>query len=299
MGDDTLTDATVAAPSSVEASLDRILWACDFSEGAADALRFVLPIARAYGSAITALHVLPAAIGPGSSAPAFTNPALLRSHLHHDLAARLERAAGPAVQSHLAAVIALREGRPAGQIVDMASRLPADLLVVGTHGSRALGRYVFGSVAEEVIGSVRCPVLAVPALPETAALRPIATVLLATDFSAHAVLAGRRARALAAKLHARLLAVHVVEGPSLLSDRERLAEAQARLRDEAPGGESEGIATLGSASGEILRVSRERHADLVVMGVQGSRSLHTLLVGSTTHRVIRESPCPVLAVRQV
>ena len=57
--------------------------------------------------------------------------------------------------------------------------------------------------------------------------------------------------------------------------------------------------TSGSASVEILRIAAERAAELIVIGVHGSRGLHTLFVGSTVHRVVGEAPCAVLAVRRV
>ena len=38
------------------------------------------------------------------------------------------------------------------------------------------------------------------------------------------------------------------------------------------------------------------NADLVVMGTQGSGGAKRLVFGSTTERVLRESPVPVLAV---
>jgi len=57
--------------------------------------------------------------------------------------------------------------------------------------------------------------------------------------------------------------------------------------------------TAGSASREVLRIARERAAELVVMGVQGSSALHRLFFGSTTHRVVRDAPCAVLAVRRM
>lgn len=70
-------------------ALRRILWACDFSSCSAGALRFVIPLARAYGSDIPALHVMPTTVPPGAGAVSLTNTALLRPHLHHDVSLAL------------------------------------------------------------------------------------------------------------------------------------------------------------------------------------------------------------------
>lgn len=53
------------------------------------------------------------------------------------------------------------EGPVAPSIVDCANRLNASLIVVGTHGRTGLARLAIGSVAEQVIRSAQCSVLAV------------------------------------------------------------------------------------------------------------------------------------------
>jgi nucleotide-binding universal stress UspA family protein len=52
----------------------------------------------------------------------------------------------------------VRRGRPAEQLVRMASELDAMLIVVGTHGRRGLERLFVGSVAEEVVRTAPCAV---------------------------------------------------------------------------------------------------------------------------------------------
>ncbi len=51
-----------------------------------------------------------------------------------------------------------RLGAPAEQLVQLASDLDADLVVVGTHGRSGLQRLVLGSAAERVVRLARCPV---------------------------------------------------------------------------------------------------------------------------------------------
>lgn len=282
-------------------SFRRILWASDFSACSTGALRFVIPIARAYGSEITALHVVPTAVPAAGGLLSLANPALLQPHLHHTVAACLDRSVRPAIDASLPTRVALREGKPLDEILGQAARLPADLIVLGTRGQSALERTVLGSVAEGILGRAPCPVLAVPrrAVPPSGGL--LKTVLWATDFSAHATLAWRYALSLAAKSGARLLIVHVVEGNVLgghdeRARKQRLLETVAEGR--AAGCKAEAIVTTGRASREVLRTARERAADLVVMGTQGSRALHTLFFGSNALRVVRDAPCAVLAVRR-
>ncbi|MFO7751418.1 MAG: universal stress protein, partial [Desulfobacteraceae bacterium] len=50
---------------------------------------------------------------------------------------------------------------------------------------------------------------------------------------------------------------------------------------------------------EMIKHAKEKKIDMMVLGIRGHTLLNKLLVGSTTDRIIRDSPCPVLAVRQV
>jgi nucleotide-binding universal stress UspA family protein len=52
-------------------------------------------------------------------------------------------------------------GRPSHAIVEVASRLRADLIVMGTHGRTGLRRAVIGSVAEYVVRHAPCSVMCV------------------------------------------------------------------------------------------------------------------------------------------
>jgi len=55
---------------------------------------------------------------------------------------------------------------------------------------------------------------------------------------------------------------------------------------------------LGTPYEEIIKVARERGVDLIIIATHGYTGLEHFLLGSTTERVVRVSPCPVLVVRQ-
>lgn len=46
-------------------------------------------------------------------------------------------------------------------IVDYASTLEADLIIMGTHGYKGLEKIMFGSVADKVVRSAPCPVMTI------------------------------------------------------------------------------------------------------------------------------------------
>ncbi|MBN2654107.1 MAG: universal stress protein [Nitrospirae bacterium] len=53
----------------------------------------------------------------------------------------------------------------------------------------------------------------------------------------------------------------------------------------------------GAPYEEIIKFSEQNSIDLIVMGTHGRKGLDRLFFGSTVDRVLRNSKCPVLAVR--
>jgi nucleotide-binding universal stress UspA family protein len=54
-------------------------------------------------------------------------------------------------------------GKPAHEIVSLASQEMADIIVIATQGESGWQRFVFGSVAEKVVRHADCPVLTIRA----------------------------------------------------------------------------------------------------------------------------------------
>ena len=84
---------------------------------------------------------------------------------------------------------------------------------------------------------------------------------------------------------------------------ERLEESAAReLPKLARAAECEGLdveelIVHGEPAAEIVRVARERGADLIVISSHGRTGLGRILFGSTAESVVRYAPCPVLVVK--
>jgi nucleotide-binding universal stress UspA family protein len=53
------------------------------------------------------------------------------------------------------------KGIPFHEIINAATEIGADLIVIGTHGRTGLSHVVMGSVAEKVVRKASCPVLTV------------------------------------------------------------------------------------------------------------------------------------------
>ncbi|MCA1594319.1 MAG: universal stress protein, partial [Acidobacteria bacterium] len=68
-------------------------------------------------------------------------------------------------------------------------------------------------------------------------------------------------------------------------------------RKECAGLDVEDVVTHGEAASEIVRVARERGADLIVVSSHGRTGLGRILFGSTAESVVRHAHCPVLVVK--
>jgi nucleotide-binding universal stress UspA family protein len=56
------------------------------------------------------------------------------------------------------------------------------------------------------------------------------------------------------------------------------------------------VVTEGEVSEAIARVAAERNADFLVVGTKGRGALSRLVLGDTTHDIVKRTPCPVVVV---
>jgi nucleotide-binding universal stress UspA family protein len=139
-------------------------------------------------------------------------------------------------------------------------------------------------------------------------------ILVPTDFSESANNALTYGASFAREYGARLVLLHVVETMAVgyASDlfpvpmaevfQEISTYARTELGKLAAGVREKGIdvrevVVQGKPSAEIIRVAREESIDMIVLGTHGKGMLDKALFGSTTERVVRKAPCPVLTCR--
>jgi nucleotide-binding universal stress UspA family protein len=136
----------------------RILVPTDFSESAEQALDYAVALAAKVDATIHVLNVMtPNAMGgPYGMIYAEALDALVdgnRKALDDLVAARRTKASFAPVQ--------LEFGDARGVIDDIATKVGADLIVMGTRGRHGFSRMLLGSVAESVARTAPCPVLLV------------------------------------------------------------------------------------------------------------------------------------------
>jgi nucleotide-binding universal stress UspA family protein len=303
--------------------IKRILCPIDFSEFSGHALDYAVALAGWYEAEVTALYVstewqavgLMPSFGEDALPPIRLTPADREALLQHTKTF-VDRHAKSGVRVE----VALRESPNVHQeILAQAEALPADLIVLGTHGRSGFEHLLLGSIAEKILRKATCPVLVVPRRVESGSPEQVVHVrqiLCPVDFSTGSLEAVTFALSLAEEADAHVTLLHVQEMPPELASHpafgeidvdsiraEARAAALRRLRGLVP----ESVKTFctvdtevsdGRASRAILRLAAERKSDLIVMGVQGRGAVDRALFGSNTHEVIRAATCPVLTIRE-
>jgi nucleotide-binding universal stress UspA family protein len=136
-------------------NIKTILFATDFTERAEYAFQLACALARDYGARLLITHAhIPAPI-PYGDFGALPEPIELQQSLKGKLE-RIRPTDPGIVYEHVFLI-----GGPAPEIVRLASERHVDLIVMGTHGRRGLGRVLMGSVAEQVVRKANCPVVTV------------------------------------------------------------------------------------------------------------------------------------------
>ena len=140
------------------------LVAVDDTQAAAHVLEMACGLGAALGGAaeLHIVHVLPPLPTLPTLAPLVTAAAAMPPDLLEAGRILLDRTAAAAAERFRGKIIGhLGAGEPWRQILQMASDLSVDLIVVGTAGRTGIARMALGSVAEQVVRHAGCPVLVV------------------------------------------------------------------------------------------------------------------------------------------
>jgi nucleotide-binding universal stress UspA family protein len=295
-----------------EDPIETVLCATDFSETASQALHHATRLASRHQARLVLVHI----VEPLPADP-YPMPAALptgEANLRELGSERLQQLAREIAAPGLRVETRLEMGPPGSQLLEVAERERASLIVLGTRGLTGFRHLVFGSTAEHVVRCARCPVLTVhPEDPEP--VDDPSVVILPTDLSADAEVAADAFLALYGEATgAHLVLTFADSTPPYLDalQHERLEEwhepdarredLEARLAPMADRLRSRGFEVEvriqdGGAVDVITSLAEARGSDLIVMSTHGHSALVNVLLGRTAQRVVQHAKCPVLTVR--
>ncbi len=291
----------------------KILVPVDFSEYSNTALEYGLLWGETFGAELTLLHV----------------NTLFHEHYEYDrlmhsyqgivdkereqLHRWMKEHAARAAEREVKFRYEILDGRSAAQtILHYVKENPYDLVIIGTHGRSGIKHLLLGSVAEKVSRLSPYPVLTTHKDVEKFRVK---NILVPVDFSDYSRQATRMAVDIAREFDARIHLLHVFEranaahfqwipetvrpyfdmNPDL---RERILEDLQEYKDETIPHWTLEVVEEGLAYREIITYAEEHEIDLIVMATRGYNKFEYFWMwGSTTERVVRLAPCPVLTTR--
>jgi nucleotide-binding universal stress UspA family protein len=300
-------------------SIKNILCPTDFSDFSERAMRRATALARWFDCPVTALHVIPylpptLLVPPPLGAGMPVLPTGLLTERIEDVEAELAKIvamyekSGPKVRPEILT------GQPWREIESCAKELPADLVVLGTHGRSGWDRFLMGSTTEKLIRRLQCPVLTIgpkDSMPPSMLFRKI---LCALDLTAASQTTVDLAFSFAEEDLAAVTLLHVIDGdrsewfpaePQLKTHKDFVASVREgavremhRLAQDAPAFcKIDNLASEGTAWRQIVETAQKVEADLIVVGAHGRGGGGEWFLGSTAAQTLRHAPCPVLLAR--
>jgi nucleotide-binding universal stress UspA family protein len=274
-------------------TLQRILVPTDLSDFAGRALGWAALFQRRLGARLTLLY----ANEPWVPFDAIEGPASYLLQNEPELRVRLKKELRDHVERYLpaegeAADLRIIDAAPAQAILETATSVDADLIIMATHGRTGWRRALLGSVAEKVIHHADRSVLCIP---PGEAEPSVGKILCPVNFTPIARAALEQAATLAEMFDAALLIVHVLDTTDRAPDVENefAAWIEPHVRNRC---RYSHIVASGNAAEETIRMALEAAADLIVLGAQHKRFADATVIGTTTERVVRYAKRPVLSV---
>jgi len=300
-------------------SIRNILVPVDFSKMSLQAIETAKRLTQRFGATIHLAHVHHWQYPADFTGPMISSgflPASFEEHRNKQLAEELKTVASKAGlssrdQTHL------RTGASAfHEICTLGQEIPADLVVMPTHGYTGLKHVFLGSTAERVVQHSPCPVFVVRETKrrsKAGPLRSIKTILVPVDFSDCSREGLRYAIGFANEFGARIILLHATylgyiyssEGTAIYDVRalqeaaRKSAERQMRklVRTVKFGrAKFKTILTDSSPVLDICSFAKDHDVDLIITSTHGWTGFTHALIGSVAERVVRHAPCSVLVV---
>jgi nucleotide-binding universal stress UspA family protein len=199
----------------------------------------------------------------------------------------------------------LRIGSAAEVIVWMAKEQKADLIVMGARGLGPVKERLLGSVSHRILTLAPCATLIV-----NGPVKAMKQILLPLQGLSDAEAAVRflQLKPFHDAVEVTLLTVLPSTGTPRPGDvaaaaaaaTEKLEEQAAFIegvaeRLRAIGYQAHGVAVVGTPSTMILQQATTLRSDLILMGTRGRQGIARFVLGSVSHDVLHQMPCPVLA----
>lgn len=285
-------------------TLNRLLFATDFSDTSGSAFEHAISIATRYCAELYVVHVIDSE--PFDVIASEEKSSVLKQaeeQGRQKLACMLATQAFPAERCH----IVVAPGVIPHVLTELMREDQIDLAVLGTHGRRGFQKVLMGSVAEEVFRVAPCPVLTVG--PKTAPVNSgltIRHILYPVQFAPDPSQAARYAISLAECYGAKLTIMNVVDDTAASANEPECfpAPAGSWIDEHIPKGSALRSRLcfergFGRTAESILQFTSDAGVDLIVLALQRKDPVIAahLPKPDTAYELVSRASCPVLSVR--
>jgi nucleotide-binding universal stress UspA family protein len=293
--------ATVHAsivPSPV-ATLKNILFATDFSEPSMKAFPYAASLARKFGASVFACHI----ITPTSLATAAPQSAPYFYEAEYEAATKeLDNIVHSPELEGIKTKALLSSGILGDALQEEIKQNHIDLIVAGTHGRTGLRRFLLGSAVEGICRVATCPVLTVgPDQPNSRI--ELDNILVPTDLSEESMRALPFVVRIAGAYGAKVTVLHVLpEETASNPDTQKLSEPVCRnmvdiFEPRLAPLNAEYVIESGGTVGTILKVARDKSADMIVLGLRDAFLPGIHVRTSVAYQIMAAAHCPVVSCR--
>jgi nucleotide-binding universal stress UspA family protein len=299
-------------------SIRNVLVPIDFSKLSIEAIKTACKLARRFGASIHLAHVrhLNYAADFVVAAPpvvpfSFMGEQNGEGSVLKELQAMARECGLSCPSCHV-----LTGAPPFDEICRIAQTIPADLIVMPTHGRTGLKHVFLGSTAERIVQHAPCPVLVTRGTgvqSNNGSRFRIETALVPVDFSSCSREGLRYAIAFAKEFGAKIILVHatylgyiystegtaIYDVPGLQKRARETAERKMRelVRSVNFGDvRYETAFTEGSPVLDICAFAKDHDVDLIITSTHGLTGFRHVLIGSIAEQVVRHALCSVLVV---
>jgi nucleotide-binding universal stress UspA family protein len=304
--------------------IKKIIWGTDGSKESEEALNYAVFLAKKFNSEIIGVSVIPM---PEQLIDEYFRKSQGEVHdwtvkVNENIESRLTSISSELTSQGVSFKGVVLEGEPNKEIVGLARRERADLIVMGKRGHGLMGRILTGSNTLKVLRESSVPVVAVKKSEEGRAIE-IRNILVPLDINQKVDSALDYAVDLAERINASISVLYVFKlvnytnfeiPPIVLADvmeglmksslgelakRVEKMKLRRRIRNreidklEINTEVIEGIST----SATIVDYATNKNTDLIVINTHGKKGIKKFVLGSVAEKVIQESPCTVLTLK--
>jgi len=141
--------------------IKKILVPIDFSDYSKKALQYTVTFAKQFNAELCLIYVIEPVIYPADLSMGQVVIPQTEIDLSTKSRQELESLAKTEIGLLLKYEIIIKNGKPFMEIIETASEIDADLIIISTHGHTGVEHLLFGSTAEKVVRKAPCPVLTI------------------------------------------------------------------------------------------------------------------------------------------